>query len=158
MKRINFTGEHDCKIDAKGRIMLPIAFRRQMGAVEAYCFVVKPDLDDKCLELYPTNEWDYVNEQIMMKNKPFNEKFGKALRIFRKGAMEVECDPSGRIMLPKRLLTQVGITDEAVFAGFFGKIEIWEPTRYLNNCSDEESKRAFVEGVLGEITFNTQLS
>jgi len=155
---ITFTGEHDCKIDAKGRLMLPIAFRRQLGEVESYCFVVKKDLYEQCLELYTVDEWEQQNKLIMKNIKPFNPEDRQFLRDFRMGASEVECDPAGRILIPRRLLSLVEITDEAVLQGSIGKIEIWSPTLYYNSGGDVAAKRDRAERIMGDATYNTELS
>jgi len=154
---INFTGEHDCKVDAKGRIMLPIAFRRQMGEEEAYCFVVKKDLYEPCLELYTVAEWERQNKLVMNNYKPFNPDDRQFLRDFRMGATEVECDPTGRILIPRRLLIQVEIADEVVLSGSIGKIEIWSPVLYNNSGGDISAKRDRAERIMGDATYNTEL-
>jgi MraZ protein len=154
---VNFTGEYDCKVDAKGRIMLPIAFRRQMGEMEAYCFVVKKDLYEQCLELYTVDEWDNQNKLIMKNIKPFNPDDRQFLRDFRMGATEVECDPSGRILIPRRLLTQVEITNDAALQGSIGKIEIWSPALYNNSGGDVAAKRDRAERIMGDAAYNIEL-
>jgi len=153
---ITFTGEHDCKIDAKGRIMLPIAFRKKIGTLEA-SFVVKKDLYESCLELYTVDEWERQNKLIMNNIKPFNPDDRQFLRDFRMGASEVECDHTGRILIPRRLLSQVEITDDAVLQGSIGKIEIWSPTLYYNSGGDVAAKRERAERIMGDATYNTEL-
>lgn len=153
---INFTGEYDCKVDAKGRIMLPIAFRKQMGEVAAYCFVVKKDLYASCLELYTADEWEQQNNLIMSNYKPFDPESKQFIRDFKMGATEVECDPTGRILLPRRLLTQVEITDEALLSGSIGKIDIWSPTLYEESGGDADARRKRAKRVMGDVTYNTE--
>ena len=154
---IIFTGEHDCKVDVKGRIMLPAAFRKQMGEVEVYRFVIKNDLYEQCLELYTIGEWEQQNNLILKTIKPYNPEHRQFLRDFRMGATEVECDPSGRILIPGRLLKQAAITNDAVLSGSIGKIEIWSPALYGDSGGDLAAKRNRAERIMGDATYNLDL-
>jgi len=148
----NFTGAFDCKVDAKGRISLPTIFRRQMGEVEAYRFVIKKDLYEHCLELYTIEAWEELNRKIQNVIKTFNRSHRQLERDFRNGATEVECDPSGRILIPGRLLKQAEITSDALLSGHYGKIEIWAPELYNNSGGDEEARQQRFETIMGDIT------
>ena len=152
-----FTGDVDCKVDAKGRIMLPVAFRKQLGEAEAFCFVVKKDLYEPCLELYTIDEWNRQNKLILKNYKPFNPDDRQFLRDFRMGATEVECDPTGRILIPKRLLKQAEITNETVLLGSIGKIEIWSPALLYNSGGDIAAKRDRAERIMGDVAYNIEL-
>jgi MraZ protein len=151
---IFFTGEYDCKIDAKGRLMLPIAFRRQMGEVEAYSFVVRKDLLEDYLELFTLEEWERQMKLFMssIENNTLDNRVG--LRQFKMGIAEVECDPTGRLLIPRRLLSQVVIKDEALLSGSIGKIDIWSPTLYNNSVGDEKTRRERAERIMSMIPFN----
>ena len=153
-----FTGEYDCKVDVKGRVMLPVAFRKQMGEMEVYRFVIKKDMYEQCLELYTMEEWERQNGLILKTIKPYNPEHRQFLRDFRMGAAELECDPTGRILMPGRLLKQAGITNEAVLCGNIGKIEIWSPALYNNSGGDVATKRERAEQIMGDATYNTDLS
>jgi MraZ protein len=150
---IIFTGEYDCKVDAKGRIMLPVAFRRQMGDVDVCRFVIKKDLYEQCLELYANEEWERQNDIILKTIKPYNPEHRQFLRDFRMGAVEVECDPAGRILIPGRLLKQAGITNETVLSGNVGKIEIWSPELYCGSGGDVAAKRDRAERIMGDANY-----
>ena len=152
-----FTGEYDCKADAKGRIMLPSAFRKQMGEAKEYRFVIKKDMYEQCLELYTTEEWERQNNMILKTVKPYNPEHRQFLRDFRMGATEVECDPAGRILIPGRLLKQADIANDAVLSGGIGKIEIWSPTLYGASGGDATAKRDRAERIMGDTAYNTEL-
>jgi MraZ protein len=138
---IIFKGEHDCKVDIKGRIVLPISFRRQMGEVETFCFVVKKNLYDECLELCTIDEWEFQVKPIMSKINPTNREDLQFFREFRMDATEVKCDFKGRLLIPRCLLSHAKITDEAVLTGGIGKIEIWSPTNYYSSGGSIEARR-----------------
>jgi MraZ protein len=152
-----FTGEHDCKVDVKGRIMLPAAFRKQMGDTELYRFVIRNDLYEQCLELFTIDEWEKQNSLVLKTIKPYDPEHRQFLRDFRMGAAEIECDPTGRLLIPGRLLKQAGITNEAVLTGSVGKIEIWSPDLYGNSGGDTAAKRDRALRIMGNATYNTEL-
>ena len=151
---INFTGEFDCKVDAKGRILLPVTFRRQMGEVEVYRFVIKQDPYVQCLEMFTIEEWEKMNKKIQKNTKTFDLVHRQVVREFRRGATEVESDPTGRILIPGRLLKQVGITNDAVLSGYFGKIEIWSPDTFYGSGDDEKERQERFQRIIGDIINN----
>jgi len=155
---IVFRGEYDCKIDAKGRFMLPVAFRRQLGEVDVYRFIIKKDMYEKYLELYTIEAWEHDYNRIANTINPYKLEHRQLLRGFSEGATEVECDPTGRLLIPGRLLKQAEITNEALLAGSKGKIEIWLPKLYYESIGDAETKRERFERIMGDFTYNTQLS
>lgn len=148
---IFFTGEYDCKIDGKGRMMLPVAFRRMLPEAEVYTFVIKRDMYVSCLELYTYEEWERQNKLILSAIQPYNPEHRQFMRDFRMGAAEVELDSCGRMLLPQRLLTSVGIEREVILAGGLGKIEIWESSRYNNGGGTVEERQQRAERVMGNI-------
>jgi len=154
---INFTGEYDCKVDVKGRIMLPSAFRKKMGEVAVFRFVIKKDMYEKCLELITIDEWERLNNDIQKNFKPYNPENRQFQRDFRMGATEVECDPAGRILIPGRLMKLVDITNETVLSGSMGKIEIWSPSLYYGSGGDLEEKRERAERIMGDVTNKTEV-
>jgi MraZ protein len=126
----NFVGDHICKLDAKGRLMLPSAFVRQMGGVAAAKFVIKKDVFESCLVVYPQNEWDKQVTLLRKKLNPYKREHNKFLRVFFKGVAEVVLDANNRLLVPKRLLDEVEADKEVVLAGQPGKIELWAKAKY----------------------------
>jgi MraZ protein len=149
-----FTGEYDCRIDAKGRIMLPAAFRKQLGESDVYRFVIKKDMYESCLELFTIDGWEQQNRLILKNHKPFDPEHRQFLRDFRMGAVEVECDNSGRILIPGRLLKQAGIEKEAVLSGTMDKIEIWSPGKYSDSGGDARDKHERAKHVMANAIYN----
>lgn len=146
---ITFIGDYHCKLDSKGRVALPAAFRKQMAADLADGFVIKRDVYDKCLVLYPMKEWERQNQQIRKRTNPFNKEHNRFLRMFFSGTAEVQPDATQRILIPRRLLDYAGIDDEAVLAGQYGKIEIWSPSDYENFTRADDEFAILAEKILG---------
>ena len=127
-----FIGDYTCKIDAKGRVMLPAAFKKQMPQATQDKFVIKKDIYEKCLVLYPMDEWERQNQLIRQNINPYNKEHNRFLREYYKDTAEVEPDANSRFLIPARLLNLVGIDKEndVVLAGQLGKIEIWAKELY----------------------------
>lgn len=146
---ISFIGDYNCKVDAKGRITLPSAFKRQMQAGVQEDFVLKSDVFEPCLILYPMKEWERQNQIIRSKTNPYNKEHARFLRMFFSGTAEVVLDGNGRILIPKKLLEFAGITREAVMAGQYGKIEIWAAGRYEQVSRADDEFAGMAERILG---------
>jgi MraZ protein len=146
-----FIGDYTCKVDAKGRILLSSALLHQMAPEEKDRFVIKKDIYENCLLLYPIAEWEKQNALIMQKINPYKKEHNQFLREFYKGTAEVQLDSSNRILVPKRLLDLAGITNEVVLAGQYSKIEIWSKAVYEKIGSDENEISRLADKILGGI-------
>ncbi len=129
----SFFGEHTAKVDDKGRLVFPAAFKSIMPADGDMRFIVKKDIFADCLEMYTMSEWDRQSEEIRSKlNLAFNETHAKFWRAYMHNCALVEPDAKmGRITVPKKLLEMIDVTKEVVFAGKGHKIEIWAKENHL---------------------------
>jgi MraZ protein len=125
-----FIGDYQCKVDAKGRIILPMAFKKQMPAGAQDHFVVRKDIFERCLVLYSIDDWNRQLETIRSRINPYNREHNLFLRNFFKGTAELSIDSSNRLLIPKRLLEMAGIIRDVVLAGQDGRIEIWASEVY----------------------------
>lgn len=125
-----FVGDHTCKLDAKGRLALPSAFVKQMGEVDPAKFVIKKDVFEGCLVIYPQDEWDRQVKVLRKKLNPYKREHNTFMRVFFKGVAEVLLDANNRLLVPKRLLEEVEAEKEVVLAGQPGKIELWAKAKY----------------------------
>ncbi|MCF8379749.1 MAG: division/cell wall cluster transcriptional repressor MraZ [Bacteroidales bacterium] len=146
---ISFIGDYTCKLDSKGRVALPAAFKRQMNQAIDEGFVLKRDVFDKCLILYPMKEWERQNLLIRNRTNPYNKEHNRFLRMFFSGTAEVQADSSNRLLIPKRLMDFAGIGQEAVLAGQYGKIEIWSPDDYEGFTKADDDFASLAEKILG---------
>lgn len=146
---ITFIGDYTCKLDSKGRVALPAAFKRQMNQALEEGFVLKRDVFDKCLILYPMKEWERQNQLIRNRTNPYNKEHNRFLRMFFSGTAEVQADSSNRLLIPKRLMEFAGIAKEAVLAGQYGKIEIWSPDDYEGFTKADDDFANLAEKILG---------
>ena len=97
------TGTFECKIDNKGRILLPSQLKKQLDGNLKDGFVIKRSVFQSCLELYPMSEWKNVMDKINSLNR-FIKKNNDFIRIFSAGVRTLELDYSGRFLVPIDLI------------------------------------------------------
>ena len=97
---VHLIGTYECKADAKGRLMLSSAFKKQLHTVLQDGFVIKRGVFQPCLELYPMSEWNLMMQKINTLNR-FVKKNNDFIRRFTAGVKIVELDASGRLLIPK---------------------------------------------------------
>ncbi|HDS07356.1 MAG TPA: division/cell wall cluster transcriptional repressor MraZ [Bacteroides sp.] len=146
---ITFIGDYTVRLDPKGRLSFPAAFKKQIREGAQQGFVLKRDVFDSCLILYPMEEWERQNRIIRSKTNPYNKEHARFLRMFYSGTAEVSLDASNRMLIPKRLLEFAGIGDEVVMAGQSGRIEIWASDQYGRVSQADEDFAAMAEKILG---------
>ena len=141
-----FIGDYTCKVDVKGRIILPAAFKKQMPADAQDHFVVRKDIFENCLVLFAIEDWNRQLVKIRKKLNPFNREQNMFLRNFFKGTAELSLDNNNRILVPKKLMDLIGADRDVVLAGQDGRIEIWAadiydkidmPAEYLANLAEK---------------------
>lgn len=145
-----FIGEHSCKIDSKGRMLLPSSFKKQLPPEAQDKFVVKKDVFENCLVLFPMDEWERQVAIVRAKLNPYNKEHNKFLRGFYRGTAELELDSSNRLLIPKRLLEVIEAKKELVLAGQDGKIEIWAKEAYDNTELGDDEFANLAEKILGD--------
>tara|TARA_B110000263_G_scaffold235628_1_gene234247 strand:+ start:137 stop:601 length:465 start_codon:yes stop_codon:yes gene_type:complete len=126
---IHFIGSYECKLDFKGRIMLPIAIKKQLNPIISKGFVIKRAVFNNCLELYPINEWNTLMGKVNGLNR-FNKKNNDFIRRFTAGVRVINIDSSGRLLIPKNLISYVNIKKEIVISSTVNILEIWDKNNY----------------------------
>jgi len=135
-------GQHDCKADSKGRVLLPISLKNQLLPVLKEGFVIKRSVFQQCLELYPKQEFDVLMQKVMKKSK-INRKYDAFVRNFVAGMKEVVIDgDTGRLQIPKNLVEYAKIDKEVVLNAVFDKIEIWNKDMYEKVLAEGEKDYA----------------
>jgi MraZ protein len=130
-----FKGSYRHRIDAKGRLPVPAAFRRVLAEGGSSALVVTPL--DQCLAAYPTAEWSRLESQL--RALPSFSRPVKALtRLLASRAVDCELDVQGRILLPAPLRAAAKLGREAVVAGVLDRIEIWDPESWSTFLAESE--------------------
>ena len=146
----HFLGEFECKLDAKGRLMLPAGLRKQMPEAEKDGLVVNRGFE-KHLVVYTRKEWDRIMEDLSKLNQ-YEKKTREFIRYFTRGATELSLDAAGRVLFPKSLLDYAGIGADAVLSSQFNKIEVWAKEAYDAQMDNEPENFAnLAEEVVGSL-------
>lgn len=124
---MRFSGTISAKLDAKGRVFFPSVYRRQLAAAEAD-FVLKRDAYQPCLVVYPREVWDREVDELARRLNRWDPRQAMLFRRFLAEAEPLTLDASGRLLIPRRLLTALGLTHEVVFVGVDDRVEVWPKT------------------------------
>lgn len=143
-------GTYECKVDAKGRLLLPVAIKKQLSPVLQNGFVLKRAVFQPCLELYPMSEWELLMQKINKLNR-FKKKNNDFIRRFTAGVKMIEVDGAGRLLIPKDLVSFSGITKDIVVSSAINIIEIWDKDKYEQAINDATGDFAdLAEDVMGQ--------
>lgn len=123
-------GTYECKVDAKGRLMMPTSLKKQLGSLEEG-FVLKRSVFQPCLELFPMVEWNKMMLKINKLNR-FNKKNDDFIRRFTAGVKMIEIDATGRLLIPRDLVIFAQIDKDIVLNSAINIIEIWDKDKYEN--------------------------
>ena len=122
---MRFLGNIEAKTDSKGRVFLPAMFRKVLQNAGFEKMVMRKDVFQSCLVLYPENIW---NEQMDTLRSRLNRWNATHQQIFRQFVSDVEIitlDGNGRFLIPKRYLKMTNILQDVKFMGMGDTIEIW---------------------------------
>ncbi|MDR0755044.1 MAG: cell division/cell wall cluster transcriptional repressor MraZ [Prevotellaceae bacterium] len=140
-----FIGEYKSKIDAKGRMVFPAAFKTELFLHSEKRLVIQKDFYQKCLSMYTIEAWAILVNEMKSKLNLQNREQAEFWRTFMSNRAEVTPDEiGGRIIIPRRLLDMIEATGEVVFIGFDDHIELWSAQKFetLTMTEDEFSEAA----------------
>ena len=146
---LNLIGVHECKMDAKGRISLPAALKKQLAPAMDDAFVLKRSVFNKCLELYPMQEWNGVMEMVNSLNR-FVKKHNDFIRLFTAGVKLVELDGATRVGISPDLKSFANLSGHIVLSAHSGIVEIWDKEAYESAVNvDNDDFGLLAEEVMG---------
>lgn len=120
-----FLGNFEAKVDAKGRVFVPAAFRKLLQQQGEGWLVLRKDIFQDCLVLYPGSVWEEEIEVLRSKLNKWNRVEQQVFRQFVLDAERIEMDGSGRILVSKRYLELAQIDTHVRFLGVDNTIEVW---------------------------------
>lgn len=142
-------GTYECKVDAKGRLMIPSALKKQLANSLQDGFVLKRSVFQPCLELYPMTEWNLMMQKINKLNR-FVKKNNDFIRRFTAGVKVVEVDDLGRLLIPKDLVAFGQISKDIVLSSAVNIVEIWDKDLYEKAIAGDDVDFAdLAEEVMG---------
>lgn len=140
-----FIGEYTHSLDVKGRVALPVKFRQKIsdGAI------ITRGLDHS-LFVFNKNDWEILAQKILA--LPMTNANSRAFaRLMLSGAAEAEFDAQGRILIPEPLRQYAGLKKQAVFAGVYNRVEIWDAESWKSYKSKTEASSDDIAEKLGEL-------
>lgn len=144
-------GTYECKVDEKGRLMLPAPLKKQLASSLQDGFVLKRSVFQSCLELYPMAEWNILMAKVNKLNR-FVKKNNDFIRRFTAGVKVVEIDTTGRLLIPKDLVSFASIRKEIVLSSAVNIVEIWDKDLYEKSIDDAAIDFAdLAEQVMGNV-------
>jgi MraZ protein len=138
-----FSSEYECKLDAKGRLVLPAKIKAQLPESGGTELMLRRGFEP-CLVLYPLLEYKKIYNKIAGLNE-FNEEFRMLQRNFFRGNALVDLDTMGRFLIPKPMIRYSQLEKQVIVVGMGNRVEIWNPDlydKYLINDQSEFSKLA----------------
>lgn len=138
-------GEYTHTVDAKKRLAIPAKLRKELGKKA----ILTRGLDN-CLFLYPLDEWKKLTEKLSQ--LPMGQRDTRGfLRLLLAGAVEVEFDQLGRILVPEYLRKYAGLGQKVVVAGVYTRLEIWNEERWTSYKEEVEKNTDMIAEKLGEL-------
>ena len=144
-------GVYNCKVDSKGRLMIPIQLKKQFSSSISSSFILKRSVFHRCLELFTMHSWNKVVTDVNRLNR-FVKKNNDFIRMFTAGVKMVDLDSNGRLLIPKELKQYANIEKEVVLSSSGNMVELWNKNDYeavVNNSEIDFSKMA--EDVMGNL-------
>ena len=140
-----FIGEYKHTVDEKGRMAVPAKFRPEL----AHAAVITRGLDH-CLYVFTQSEWEVMAQKI--KALPMTNANARAFqRLMLAGAVEVEFDSQGRVLIPEYLRTYAGLKKQAVVAGVYSRLEVWDEAAWDSYKAKTEAASDEIAERLGEL-------
>lgn len=149
---MRFIGDYTAKTDAKGRVFLPAAFRKALEAEGVVRLVLRKDLFQPCLVLYPESVWNAQLDDLKQKLNAYTRNHQMVMRQFVADAELIELDNNGRFLISKRKLEFANITSDVRFLAVDEKIEVWDKDRLETIIEESDDLGDCLESILGSPT------
>lgn len=145
-----FIGNIEAKLDEKGRVFLPATFRRVLQKEGAEKLMLRKDIHQCCLVLYPENTWNELLDTLRKRLNRWNHQEQMWFRQFVAGVDELTVDSSGRILIPKRYHEMIDLKAEVRFVGMDDTIELWSKEVADSVFADESTFGAELEALMND--------
>lgn len=146
---MRFLGNIEAKTDAKGRAFLPSTFRKVLQASGEERLVMRKDVFQSCLVLYPESVWNGQMDELRMKLNRWNKAHQEVFRQFVSEVEIVTLDGNGRFLIPKRYMAMANIQQDVKFIGMGDTIEIWANDKSGKPFMDAGEFGNAIEALLG---------
>ena len=127
-----FVGNIEARLDEKGRIFVPSAYRKILAETGSKFMVMRRDTDNECLMFYPEQVWNEKVEQMRQTLDEWDPEDQLILMQFMADAEYMELDAQGRILLQKKNLETIGAQQDVLFVGMLNRFALWTPDNFAN--------------------------
>jgi len=145
---MRFLGNIEAKTDAKGRVFLPATFRKQLQAGGEEMLVMRKDIHQKCLVLYPESVWNQRVDALRERVNEWDDESQMVMRQYMKEAEVIALDGNGRFLIPRRYLQMAGIDQAVRFIGMTDTIEIWAAEKAEQPFLSQEDFAAKLKAIM----------
>ena len=146
---MRFLGNSEAKTDAKGRIFLPAIFRKRLQAAAEECLIMRKDIYQDCLILYPESAWNTQLNELRSHLNNWNPRHQMIFRQFVSDVEIITLDSNGRFLIPKRYLKLAKIEQDVRIIGMNDTIEIWSKEVADKPFIDPEDFGRELEAIMG---------
>lgn len=147
-KVYSFIGDYDSRADAKNRIVLPSAFKREFEGEEEVRLVIRKDIFESSLNIYPYGVWEAMMADLRRRLNPYDRRHAQFMREQQRSTCEASLDSNGRLLIPQRLLDMIGAEKDLTLLGVDDHIEVWEKAAYASQAMSGEALGALAEELL----------
>lgn len=141
-----FSSTYNATLDDKGRVVLPAAFKKEMGGSFDGAFTVEVDPYERCFNIYPASSWEKRIAFVRSRLNPNDPRQSKFLDKFYQNFVKINVAENGRLNIPNAFLARLEIAKDVVFTGQGDKIRMWEAEAYRKSMMpDEDYPDAFAE-------------
>ena len=145
---MRFLGNIEAKIDSKGRVFLPATFRKELQSAGEDYLVIRKDIFQPCLVLYPGSVWNVQTDILRSRLNRWDSTHQQIFRQFVADAETVTLDANGRFIIVKRLIAEAGIGKAVRFIGMDDTIEIWNGETASTSMMSQEEFAAHLENIM----------
>jgi MraZ protein len=145
-------GTYECKVDTKGRLVIPVGLKKQFADCMNDMFVIKRSVFQQCLEIHTMKNWQKIMDDLGQLNR-FVKKNNDFIRVFTAGVKIVELDANNRMQISKDLVKFAKIEKEVVLSASIDFVEIWDKELYesiINNVDDVDFAQ-MAEDIMGKL-------
>lgn len=125
-----FIGNIEARLDEKGRIFIPAGYRKILAEYDSRRLVMRRDPENECLIFYPEEVWNEKLESLHGQLDEWNPDDDMLLMQFTSDAEFLEPDNQGRVLLAKRNLEPIGVSQDVLFVGMLNRFALWAPDRF----------------------------
>lgn len=149
---MRFLGNIEAKVDAKGRAFLPATFRKVLQSCGEESLVLRKDVFQPCLVLYPESVWNAQMDELRQRLNRWNRDHQRIFRQFVSDVEAITLDGNGRFLIPKRYIDMAAISGTVKFIGMGDSIEIWSEKNTREPFMEPDEFGAALEDIMNGTT------